>query len=238
MPIFIISPAVGFAFAGDGAGVVAAGSNGLEADAGWHLDGDWDAGVGGRVVTQLTTTTISPAVGFAFAGDGAGAVAAGSNGLEADAGWHLDGDWDAGVGGRVVTQLTLVIQPPAVGLTSGSEGAGVVIADSDGLEADAGWHLDGDWDAGVGGRVVTQLTLVIQPPAVGLTSGSEGAGVVIADSDGLEADAGWHLDGDWDAGVGGRVVTQLTLVIQPPAVGLTSGSEGAGVVITSGNLTK
>ena len=70
---------------------------------------------------------ISPAVGFAFAGDGAGAVAAGSNGLEADAGWHLDGDWDAGVGGRVVTQLTLVIQPPAVGLTSGSEGAGVVI---------------------------------------------------------------------------------------------------------------
>ena len=122
---------------------------------------------------------ISPAVGFAFAGDGAGVVAAGSNGLEADAGWHLDGDWDAGVGGRVVTQLTLVIQPPAVGLTSGSEGAGVVIADSDGLEADAGWHLDGDWDAGVGGRVVTQLTLVIQPPAVGLTSGSEGAGVVI-----------------------------------------------------------
>ena len=233
-----ISPAVGFAFAGDGAGVVAAGSNGLEADAGWHLDGDWDAGVGGRVVTQLTTTTISPAVGFAFAGDGAGVVAAGSNGLEADAGWHLDGDWDAGVGGRVVTQLTLVIQPPAVGLTSGSEGAGVVNTSSDGLEADAGWHLDGDWDAGVGGRVVTQLTLVIQPPAVGLTSGSEGAGVVNTSSDGLEADAGWHLDGDWDAGVGGRVVTQLTLVIQPPAVGLTSGSEGAGVVITSGNLTK
>ena len=62
--------------------------------------------------------------------------------------------------------------------------------------------------------------------------------MVNTSSDGLEADAGWHLDGDWDAGVGGRVVTQLTLVIQPPAVGLTSGSEGAGVVITSGNLTK
>ena len=239
MPIFIISPAVGFAFAGDGAGVVAAGSNGLEADAGWHLDGDWDAGVGGRVVTQLTTTTISPAVGFAFAGDGAGAVAAGSNGLEADAGWHLDGDWDAGVGGRVVTQLTTITPPPAVGFAFAGDGAGVVIASGDGLEAsNAGWHLDGDWDAGVGGRVVTQLTVDIPSPAIGLTSGSEGAGVVIADSDGLEADAGWHLDGDWDAGVGGRVVTQLTLVIQPPAVGLTSGSEGAGVVITSGNLTK
>ena len=24
------------------------------------------------------------------------------NGLETDAGWHLDGDWDAGVGGGVV----------------------------------------------------------------------------------------------------------------------------------------
>ena len=122
---------------------------------------------------------ISPAVGFAFAGDGAGAVAAGSNGLEADAGWHLDGDWDAGVGGRVVTQLTLVIQPPAVGLTSGSEGAGVVNTSSDGLEADAGWHLDGDWDAGVGGRVVTQLTVDIPSPAIGLIGSSEGAGVVI-----------------------------------------------------------
>ena len=122
---------------------------------------------------------ISPAVGFAFAGDGAGVVAAGSNGLEADAGWRLDGDWDAGVGGQVVTQLPLDIPSPAIGLTSGGEGAGVGVADSNGLEADAGWHLDGDWDAGVGGRVVTQLTLVIQPPAVGLTSGSEGAGVVI-----------------------------------------------------------
>ena len=30
-------------------------------------------------------------------------VIAGSNGLEADAGWHLDGGWDAGVGGGVVT---------------------------------------------------------------------------------------------------------------------------------------
>ena len=114
----------------------------------------------------------------------------------------------------------------------------MIIAGSNGLEADAGWHLDGDWDAGVGGGVVTQLPLVIQPPAVGLTSGSEGAGVGVADSNGLEADAGWHLDGDWDAGVGGGVVTQLPLVIQPPAVGLTSGSEGAGVFITSGNLTK
>ena len=183
---------------------------------------------------------ISPAVGFAFAGDGAGAVAAGSNGLEADAGWHLDGDWDAGVGGRVVTQLTTITPPPAVGFAFAGDGAGVVIASGDGLEAsNAGWHLDGDWDAGVGGRVVTQLTVDIPSPAIGLIGSSEGAGVVIASGDGLEAsNAGWHLDGDWDAGVGGRVVTQLTLVIQPPAVGLTSGSEGAGVVITSGNLTK
>ena len=29
-------------------------------------------------------------------------VIAGSNGLETDAGWHLDGDWDAGVSSRVV----------------------------------------------------------------------------------------------------------------------------------------
>ena len=28
--------------------------------------------------------------------------AAGSNGLEADAGWHLDGDWDARVSGGIV----------------------------------------------------------------------------------------------------------------------------------------
>ena len=91
--------------------------------------------------------------------------AAGSNGLEADAGWHLDGDWDAGVGGGVVAQLTLVIRPPAVGLTSGGEGAGVEAAGSNGLEADAGWHLDGDWDAGVSGGVVAQSTLVIRPPS-------------------------------------------------------------------------
>ena len=75
----------------------------------------------------------------------------------------------------------------------------MVIAGDDGLEANnAGWHLDGDWDTGVSGGVVAQLTILIHPPAVGLTSGSEGAGVVIAGDDGLEANnAGWHLDGDW-----------------------------------------
>ena len=70
-----------------------ASGNRLEADAGWHLDGDWDARVSGGIVTQLTTTTISPAVGLTSGGEGAGVDAAGSNGLEADAGWHLDGDW-------------------------------------------------------------------------------------------------------------------------------------------------
>ena len=98
--------------------------------------------------------------------------------------------------------------------------------------------MDGDWDAGVGGGVVAQLTLVIRPPAVGLTSGGEGAGVEAAGSNGLETDAGWHLDGDWDAGVGGGVVAQLTLVIRPPAVGLTSGGEGAGVAAVRSKLTK
>ena len=43
-------------------------------------------------------------------------------------------------------------------------------------------------------------------PAVGLTSGGEGAGVEAAGSNGLETDAGWHLDGDWDAGDSGRVI--------------------------------
>ena len=80
--------------------------------------------------------------------------AAGSNGLEADAGWHLDGDWDAGVSGGVVAQSTTTTISPAVGLTSGGEGAGVGVASGDGLETDAGWHLDGDWDAGDSGRVV------------------------------------------------------------------------------------
>ena len=59
-----------------------AGSDGLEADAGWHLDGDWDAGVSGRVVSQLTISIPSPAVGFAFVGDGAGVGIAGSDGLK------------------------------------------------------------------------------------------------------------------------------------------------------------
>ena len=93
--------------------------------------------------------------------------------------------------------MTVDIPSPAIDLIGSGEGAGVGVTSGNGLEADAGWHLDGDWDAGVGGGVVTQLPLVIQPPAVGLTSGGEGAGVVIAGSDGLEADAGWHLDGDW-----------------------------------------
>ena len=42
------------------------------------------------------------------------------------------------------------------------------------------------------------MTILIHPPAVGFAFGSEGAGVVIAGDDGLEANnAGWHLDGDW-----------------------------------------
>ena len=69
-------------------------SNGLEAsNAGWHLDGDRDWRASGGIVAQLTTITLSPAVGFAGGGEGAGVEIVGSNGLEADAGWHLDGDW-------------------------------------------------------------------------------------------------------------------------------------------------
>ena len=197
MTVGVHSPAVGLTSGGDGAGVVIVGSNGLEADAGWHLDGDWDAGACGGVVAQLTVGVHSPAVGLTSGGDGAGVVIVGSNGLEADAGWHLDGDWDAGACGGVVAQLTVGVHSPAVGLTSGGDGAGVVIAGSNGLEADAGWHLDGDWDAGVSGRVVAQLTVAVHTPAVGFAFGGEGAGVEIAGSNGLEADAGWHLDGDW-----------------------------------------
>ena len=102
--------------------------------------------------------------------------------------------------------MTLVIQPPAVGFAFGGEGTGVGAAGSDGLEADAGWHLDGDWDARASGRVVAQLTILIPSPAVGLASGGEGTGVVATNSDGLEADAGWHLDGGWDARVSGGIV--------------------------------
>ena len=162
----------------------------------------------------------------------------GSDGLEADAGWHLDGDWDAGACGGIVTQLTVDVHPPTVGLTSGGEGAGVVIAGSNGLEADAGWHLDGDWDAGACGGIVTQLTVDVHPPTVGLTSGGEGAGVVIAGSNGLEADAGWHLDGDWDAGACGGIVTQLTVDVHPPTVGSAFAGDGAGVGVDRSNLTK
>ena len=102
----------------------------------------------------MTVDVHPPAVGFAFAGDGAGVVIVGSNGLEADAGWHLDGGWGARVSGGVVTQLTVAVRTPTVGMTSGSEGAGVGSTSSNGLEADAGWHLDGDWDARDSGRVV------------------------------------------------------------------------------------
>ena len=111
--------------------MVIAGSNGLEADAGWHLDGDWDTGVSGGVVAQLTTTTPSPAVGFAFVGEGAGVGVTSSDGLEAsNAGWHLDGDWDTGVSGGVVAQLTMVVQSPAVGFAFVGEGAGVAVTNS------------------------------------------------------------------------------------------------------------
>ena len=134
--------------------------------------------------------------------------------------------------------MTVAVRTPAVGLTSGGEGAGVGSTSSDGLEADAGWHLDGDWDAGASGGIVTQLTIYIPSPAVGLTSGGEGAGVGIAGSDGLETDASWHLDGDWDARVSGRVVAQLTIFTPSPAVDFAFGGEGAGVGIAGSDGLK
>ena len=80
---------------------------------------------------------------------------------------------------------------------------------------------------------------MVPSPAVGFAFGSEGAGVGVTNSDGLEAsNAGWHLDGDWDAGVSGGVVAQSTLVIQPPAVGFAFVGEGTGVGVTNSNLTK
>ena len=60
-----------------------------------------------------------------------------------------------------------------------------------------GLNGSGDWDARACGGIVAQLTVAVRTPAVGMTSGGEGAGVCDAGSDRLEADAGWHLDGDW-----------------------------------------
>ena len=82
------------------------------------------------------------------------------------------------------------------------------------------------------------MTIQIHSPAVGMTSGGEGAGVGATSDDRLEADAGWHLDGDWDARACGGIVAQLTVAVRTPAVGLTSGGEGAGVGVDRSNLTK
>ena len=82
------------------------------------------------------------------------------------------------------------------------------------------------------------MTIITLSPTVDLTSGGEGAGVVIAGSNGLEADAGWHLDGDWDAGACGGIVTQLTVDVHPPTVGSAFAGDGAGVGVDRSNLTK
>ena len=41
------------------------------------------------------------------------------------------------------------------------------------------------------------MTLVVPPPAVGFAFVGEGTGMANTNGDGLEADASWHLDGDW-----------------------------------------
>ena len=141
----IVSPAGDGAVVENGTSVVAIGGDCGGGAAGAEVDGcAWCGGVGGVAVAKLTSIVITPAPHGAVVEDGAGVVVSGGDCFGGAAGAEVDGcAWCVGVGVGSVAELTVFVVSPACDASVVEDGAGVVVAGSDGGCGAARLEVDG-----------------------------------------------------------------------------------------------
>ena len=113
-------------------------------------------------------------------------------------------------------ELPVVVIPPAVALTPGSQAARVIMARADRTERQA--SVNGSWN--VAARVLgrrPELTACIVAPAKCLRARGDGTGVLETCADGDEHEV--PVDGRRLGSVGGGAEAKLTLIVLPPARG-------------------
>ncbi len=177
----------------------------------------------------MRTPALDPAAG----GQGTGVQAARGDGAD-PAGQSADVHRSQALGGGAVTELAVVVEPPALDPAAGCAGASVNVARGDGADP-AGQSADVHRREALGGGAVTELAVEVYAPALDPAASGAGAGVLGARrSDGSDP-AGESADVHRGQALGGGAVTELAEGVAAPALDPAAGGEGAGVIAARGD---
>src|SRR6266550_849037 len=113
-----------------------------------------------------------------------------------------DGDRNCATCGRAVAELARAVVAPAVDRSGRREPAGVIVARSDGHEAQA--PGDSDRNRAVRGGAVAELAIGVAAPAIGVAALREAARAPSPASDGGPAQSGRYRYGERAARIGPR----------------------------------
>ena len=136
--------------------------------------------------------------------------------------------WGATLGGGAITQLAIVVIPPALGAPTADECAGVIPTCCHDTDTTAQAHYIHRCGA-LGGGAIAQLASGVIPPALHSSTSGECAGVRSAGSQGADA-AAQANDIHRCTALGSSTIAQLSRGVPPPALGAPAAGECAGVV--------
>src|SRR5438093_380114 len=137
-----------------------------------------------------------------------------------------DGYRRRGLGRRPVTELTLVVFPPAIGDPVRRDAAAVTATRARRCEREC--PRDGHRGGAVCRRAVAELAEEAAPPAVGDAVRGKGAGVTVPGAEDLERQAAG--DRHRRRAVRAQAAAELAADVASPAVGRSAGREAAGVL--------
>src|SRR2546423_1239745 len=128
----------------------------------------------------------------------------------------------------------MAVVAPTLDTATRGQGASVETTRADGADATTqAAHIHRY--AAVGGAVVAQLSVAVAAPALDAASGCQGTRVELPAADGFDPTAQAAYIDRYIA-LGGATVAQFPGAVAAPALDVARGGQGAGVVVTSGNL--
>jgi len=156
-------------------------------------------------------------------------------------------DGNGRIGGAIVAELTRVICSPRPEVIAIIDGEGVTIASGEGLELNildwaAGESGEVDGHGRIGGRIVAKLTVIVVAPSPEVVGGIDGERMAVG-GDGFELNvlcwvAGESGEVDGHGRIGGRIVTELAVIVCSPRPKVAAGVDGEGMARTDRSCLK
>ena len=225
----ILSPTVGHTNGCQGAGVIPAGTNGIKRHASGHGDNHGGGAIGRRSIPQCTTRIESPAVGNPTGRDGTGVITPYTQLVKGDPCRHGYHRGYRGITRRADPQLPKGVVAPAIGDSTGSKRTRGVSTGGQTSKAYSRRHGHRHGNATFRRCPIPELVGTIDAPAVDITTGSEGTGVIHTHYDGDKGDPSGHANRNRSCTIVCGAVAKLPKDVVAPAVGLATGREGTGM---------